>query len=128
MGHNGVRGQQRRLAVAALAVAAACARERDVRVVSRRADLVGIWQQLGSDQDQAAELDIRADGRMLYAAPESGRWVIMKLTYRVEGDTLISNQPSAPREERTRFALAADGTLELEFAGERTRFRRGPKR
>jgi len=56
------------------------------------------------------------------------RWGIMKLRYRIDGDTLVTNQPSAPREERSRFALAPDGTLTIEFGGNKGAFRRGEKK
>ena len=52
----------------------------------------------------------------------------MKLTYRVDGDTLVSNQPSAPREERTHFVIQGDGTLILALGGEQSRFQRSEKR
>jgi len=38
------------------------------------------------------------------------------MTYRVEGDTLVTNQQSAPQEERTAYALDLSG-LTLEFGG-----------
>jgi hypothetical protein len=48
----------------------------------------------------------------------------MNLTYSVSGDVIISNQVSAPGEERTRFALGADGRLELNHGGTRSWFER----
>jgi hypothetical protein len=65
---------------------------------------------------------------MLYAISDQGKWAIMRLTYRIEGATIVSNQPSAPREDRTQFSLDPDGTLVLEQQGQRSWFRRGPKR
>lgn len=35
------------------------------------------------------------------------------MTYRIEGETLITNQPSHPREERTQFRITSDGRLIL---------------
>lgn len=37
----------------------------------------------------------------------------MLLTYRVEGDVLVTDQPSDPREERTKFKFTASGNLVL---------------
>ena len=93
-------------------------------------DLVGVWHLVHSDAlpQQEAELDIRGNGQMSYSIRDGDKWQIIKLTYQLEGDTLVSNQPSAPREERTAFRVEADGTLLLSFGGERSWFRRGVKR
>jgi len=37
----------------------------------------------------------------------------MILTYRIEGDTIISDQPSHPREEKTKFSFTPEGKLVL---------------
>ena len=55
------------------------------------------------------------------------RWQIMQLVYEVDGDTLMSDQPSSPRKEKTRFRFEEDGTLVLESGGQRTWYKRGPK-
>ena len=36
---------------------------------------------------------------------------IMHLTYRVDGNWLVTNQPAAPREEKTQFYFTSDGRL-----------------
>jgi len=65
---------------------------------------------------------------MVYALLEGNKWQLIKLTYRLEGDFIVSNQSSAPREERTRYSLQADGSLLLDFNGELSVFRRGLRR
>jgi hypothetical protein len=97
---------------------------------SQRSPVLGCWELVRSS-DQAtepSEADFREDGRLLYSVLSGDRWQIMKLTYRVEGDVLITNQPSSPREERTRFFFESDGTLVLELGGQRSWFRRAKKR
>ncbi len=91
--------------------------------------LVGCWHlvRVEGQPYEPAEADFREDGTLYYSVLAGPRWQIMKLTYRVDGDTIISNQPSSPREERSRFALAQDGTLTLEFGGVQSVFRRGKK-
>ena len=42
------------------------------------------------------------------------------LTYRVENNTLITDQPSHPREERTPFVLTEDGKLVLVYGDQRS--------
>jgi len=92
--------------------------------------LVGCWELIRSAVQpmEPAETDFRSDGRLFYSVLSEGRWQIMKLTYRVEGDYLVTDQPSHPRTERTRFRLESDGTLMLEFGGQKSWFRRGKKR
>ncbi len=97
---------------------------------NRRASvLVGCWHlvRVEGQPYEPAETDFREDGTLYYSVLAGTRWQIMKLTYRVGGDTIITNQPSAPREERTRFALAQDGTLTLESGGVQGLFRRGER-
>lgn len=84
---------------------------------ARDQQLVGVWSAPG------IELDIRADGTMDYIVIESDKRQIMKLTYRVERDEIVSNQPSAPREERTKFWFE-DRNLILMFGGERSSLQR----
>ncbi len=59
---------------------------------------------LGSDK-----MIIRPDGTLTFFS-EGG---VILLEYRLEGDTLVSDQPSAPREQRTRYAISPDGGLSL---------------
>jgi hypothetical protein len=91
--------------------------------------LLGCWHLIPDSQsDEAAEADFRDDGTLHYSVLSGTRWRIMKLTYRIDGDVIVSNQPSAPAEQRSRFSVALDGTLTLEFGGVQSRFRRGEKR
>jgi hypothetical protein len=94
-----------------------------------RAEVVGCWQlvQAPDAPSEPAEVDFRPDGRLFYSVLSGDRWQIMKLTYQVEGEMLVTDQPSSPRKEKTRFALEEDGRLMLEFGGQRSWFRRGPK-
>ena len=73
-------------------------------------------------------MDFRADGSLTYAVPSADRWQIMKLTCRVEGSVLVTDQASSPREVRTSFERQADGLLVLASAGHRSWFSKGPKR
>jgi hypothetical protein len=70
-----------------------------------------VWHLVkGSGDEQDTDLEILPDGRMVYAIREGDKWQLMKLTYRLEGDVIVSNQPSAPREERSQYFLQADGS------------------
>jgi hypothetical protein len=99
------------------------------RAPSVPSELVGCWRLVESadGQSEPTEAEFRADGRLHYSVLSGDRWQIMKLVYRVEGNVIVTDQPSSPHEERTRFTLQADGSLVLEFGGQCSRFRRAPK-
>lgn len=67
------------------------------------------------------------DGDFAYGALDEGKWQVMLMSYRTEGATLITDQPSAPREELTPFEVLSDGTLKLEFSGSVCCFERIPE-
>jgi hypothetical protein len=92
--------------------------------------LIGCWQLVKAEGQpyEPAEADFRGDGRLFYSVLSGERWRIMRLQYRIEGDTLVTDQPSSPREERSRFVLEPDGTLTMEFGGIKSVFRRGEKK
>jgi hypothetical protein len=91
--------------------------------------LLGCWQLVRAAEDavEPAEAEFREDGWLLYSVLSGSRWQVMRLKFRVEGDLVVTDQPSAPREERTRYSLEPDGTLLLEFGGTRSRYRRASK-
>jgi hypothetical protein len=43
-----------------------------------------------------------------------GKRQIMLLTYRIDGDVLVTDQPLEPKEERTKFKITSEGKLVLE--------------
>jgi hypothetical protein len=91
--------------------------------------LVGVWHlHTSAGDEQEAELEIHPDGRMTYAIREGRAWQVMKLRYRVEGYVIVSNQPSAPHEDRTNYSLEPDGSLILNHRGERSVYYRGERR
>jgi hypothetical protein len=97
------------------------------------ADLVGEWESDPGDQrarDSYGEvaMEFHEGGFMKYVIREGTKEQIMFLRYRVEGDELITDQPSAPREERTRFRFTSDGRLVLEYEGLSAHYVRRPSR
>ena len=85
--------------------------------------LTGTWRQTGGPQ--STEMIFDADGRLEYRILESSVLQIMKLTYRVEGHEIVSDQPSSPREERTTFRFEGPNVLVLTHGGEESRYERG---
>jgi hypothetical protein len=59
-------------------------------------------------------LEFRTDGTLFYTIVDSAKHQTAVLSFRVEGDILITDQPSAPREHRTHFEIAPDGRLFLD--------------
>ena len=76
------------------------------------------------DTGAAVEMEFEPFGRLIYGVLEGERWQIMLLIYRVEADVIVSNQPSAPHEERTRFVITENGNLMLDWLGQPAIFER----
>jgi hypothetical protein len=90
---------------------------------ANRAKLIGKW--FGRVAGEAVALEFLEDGRLAYAIlTQQGSTQIMRMTYRVEGTFLVTEQPSHPREERTSLGWDESGALVLEFGGEKSRFTR----
>jgi hypothetical protein len=66
--------------------------------------------------DPGATATFKDNGELIYTIPESDRTSVMRLTYRIDGNRLITNQTSAPHEETTTFELAGD-CLRLTYDG-----------
>lgn len=89
--------------------------------------LVGRWRLIrteGPANFEHVTMDFRPDGTLQYSIELADRHQIINLTYSISGDIIISDQPSSPGEERTRFALRPDGTLELDHEGTRSWYER----
>ena len=83
--------------------------------------LIGQWRFLCADKkapDQSGVV-ITFDklGGITYEIKAQEKTQIIKLFYRVENDWLITDQPSNPKVERTRFQITPSGELVLEFEG-----------
>ena len=74
--------------------------------------LLGKWKLCEASPDfgldAGAMATFKDGGELLYTIPESGRLSVIRLTYRIVGNQLITNQPSAPREEVTSFEIVGD--------------------
>ena len=84
--------------------------------------LIGVWHTDPEDV-QALEsygrvrLNFTKDRRLVYTIHADGKDEIILLSYRVEGQFLVTDQPSQPNEERTRFSITPDGSLILHYEG-----------
>jgi hypothetical protein len=93
---------------------------------------VGCWHLTYADpvleMNEPLELEFRPSGELIYSVDAGGKWQMVRLTFRIDGDVLITDQPSDPREERTPFTLRDLYTLVLDYDGARAFFSRGDKR
>ena len=92
------------------------------------AALLGRWRLIRTEDPAGLEsvaLEFRPDGSLQYWIEQpDGRLQIFNLMYRVSGDVIISNQPSAPLEVRTQFTIGAAEGLELNLNGTRSWYER----
>jgi hypothetical protein len=86
--------------------------------------LLGLWRQVEPEPAAPVLMKFSRGGRLEYHVVELDGVGIVKLTYRVQGSNIISNQPSSPREERTRFEFVGPNELVLDYGGEETCFAR----
>jgi hypothetical protein len=86
--------------------------------------LLGEWRQAEPDPHPGAVIILfEPDGRLRYTV-EDGTVQHILLTWRIDGDVLVTDQPSAPREERTRLRLVSPSRLVLEQRGESCTYER----
>jgi hypothetical protein len=56
-------------------------------------------------------------GELRYIIHAEGKDQVMLLTYRIDRGTLVTNQPSDPKEERTECFFTTDGKPVLDYGG-----------
>ena len=89
--------------------------------------LLGKWisdpnDATGYDKYGEVSLEFLEGGELVYTMHDPHRESAMLMDFRVEGDEIITNQHSNPREERTKFCIGEDGKLSLSFGGIETRY------
>ena|SRR5690348_7507434 len=80
-------------------------------------NLIGSWESDVRDHPTTTSvgrvrMEFYPDGILAYVTFENERAQIMKLTYRIAGNTIVTDQPSSPGTETTRFELSGQ-TLKL---------------
>jgi len=91
--------------------------------------LLGTWVVDPTDTRALAELgdvllEFQDDGQLTYTIRGETKKQIILMQYKVEGATIVTDQPSLPQVERTAYLLSPDGVLTLEFGGVPYRFHR----
>lgn len=85
--------------------------------------LIGRWRQVGPAPDESTMV-FTNDGKLIYSVDEGDKTSIVNLVYEVSGDQIITDQPSNPRKEITKFYFEPNGILVLDYQGEKRRFAR----
>jgi len=91
--------------------------------------LLGLWETDSADattveQYGRVRLHFFESGDLTYTICSDAVDQVMRLTYLVEGNTITTQQPSAPRQEKTQYAIEPDGRLALTHDGIVSRYRR----
>jgi hypothetical protein len=102
-----------------------------IKLWGRRMNLVGAWvvdetDALTLERWGNVVLEFDESGGLSYTIRGDDKDEIIILRYQVEGSALITDQPSAPKVERTQFSFTPDGVLVLAFGGVPSRFVRTP--
>jgi hypothetical protein len=87
-------------------------------MVTTEQSFLGEWCQIEPNPDHGSIfITFEVDGRLRYTI-ETATIQHILLTWHIDGDVLVTDQPSAPREERTHFRFQARSQLVLERHGE----------
>jgi hypothetical protein len=73
-------------------------------------NLIGIWKSDETDETTQKTLGkvtmtFTEDGQLIYDIFEGDKQQRVNMVYKVQGDTIISDQPSHPQEQRTRYKI-----------------------
>ena len=93
-------------------------------------DVCGKWvlmkDNLSYGKAGCVSMIFNSNGRLDYCIEDNENISVICLSYFIEGDEIITDQPSSPKQERTRFVINSDGVLILDKQGERSLFKRCP--
>ncbi len=88
----------------------------------RDARLIGLWETDPGDPATAQQygrvrMHFLETGALTYTICSETVDQVILLTYCVDGNTITTQQPSSPKEERTQYAIERDGRLALTHDG-----------
>jgi len=89
--------------------------------------LIGEWNSDLSDENTKNSIGnvsmiFSDDGKLVYKIKEGNKLQIINLVYSIDGNLLITDQPSRTQIEKTEYTLPDENTLILQFEGETTRY------
>ncbi len=88
--------------------------------------LIGVWVSDPKDTDNIDEygcitMEFTKDGKLQYTIEQRDKKQKIFIIYKIEGNILITDQPSHPREEKTKFEVK-DNNLTLYFRGRKSKY------
>jgi hypothetical protein len=88
--------------------------------------LLGRWRLMRADPTLEFAAGVRMEflpaGHLVYTIPIENREMVVELIYRVDGNTLMTDNPLAPHATSTRMEFGPGDVLVLDFAGPRAWF------
>ena len=87
--------------------------------------LIGRWRQVGPAADESTMV-FTNDGKLIYSVATGDKIQVINMVYEVSGDQIITDQPSNPQKEISKFYFEPSGILVVDQPGEKTRFMREP--
>lgn len=82
----------------------------------KKEELIGTWVIDSKDTFGDVSMTFKDNGSLIYLVKDGDKDNAMFLTYRVEGEYTITDQPSSPREEKTK-AKIGNNKLLLDYEG-----------
>jgi hypothetical protein len=83
--------------------------------------LIGRWRQVGPAAGETTMV-FTNDGKLIYSVHTGDKIQTINMVYEVSGDQIITDQPSNPRKEISKFYFESSGILVIDYHGEKTRF------
>lgn len=89
--------------------------------------LHGIWTSDQSDETTKQSvgdvtMTFTEDGKLIYDTHEVGKTQRINMIYWTSGDTIYTDQPSSPRQEKTQYSFPDKDKLVLGFGGQLTKY------
>ena len=84
--------------------------------------LIGKWS-ADSSEFPNTQMTFTSNGKLIYEITENEKVSIMNMTFETSEDLIISNQPSHPRIEKTRYSISGD-LLTLDYEGVISKYRK----
>jgi hypothetical protein len=87
--------------------------------------LIGRWRQIEPSNDaEEVTMSFGLNGELVYTIDTEEKTQFINLVFEISEDTLITDQPSAPQKEYTKFYFESDNLLVLDYDGDQTKFQR----
>jgi hypothetical protein len=90
------------------------------------ANLLGRWipdaAAGATSEGPFAELEFRKDGKLRYALKGEGIDEALVMDFRTDGHTIVTRPPGAVVDAKTKYEVEQDGSLVLEYGGQKGRY------